>query len=276
MSRGADHQRGDPVGPLASSWVAVDGFALHVRRSVEPPSSGDPPVVLVHGAVVSSRYLVPLGQRLAPYYQVYIPDLPGYGRSAKPRRALEVPQLAAALRVCIGGLVAPQASAAPTPVHLVANSFGCQIVVEFAARYPQWVGRLVLLGPTVEPRQRFLPRLLAGWLVNMPLEPRSLDGIALRDLRDMGLPRAVGTLRAMLRDRIETKLARVQAPTLVVRGGWDTTVPQRWAERVTALLPHGRLAVIPRAPHTLNYNAPRQVAQLVRAFLDESRSPGET
>ena len=76
--------------------------------------------------------------------------------------------------------------------------------------------------------------------------------------------------------RIETKLARVPAPTLVVRGGWDTTVPQRWAEQVTALLPHGRLAVIPRAPHTLNYNAPRQVAQLVRAFLDESQSPSKT
>jgi pimeloyl-ACP methyl ester carboxylesterase len=269
MSAVAERRPVDLVGPLASSWVGVDGLTLHVRSSVEAPALGGPPAVLVHGMVVSSRYLVPLGQRLAPYYQVYIPDLPGYGRSAKPRRALEVPQLVEALRVCIGALVAPSAPAAPTPVHLVANSFGCQIVVEFAARYPQWVGRLVLLGPTVEPRQRCFPRLLARWLVNAPLEPRSLDRIALRDLLDMGLPGAVGTLRAMLRDRIETKLARVQAPTLVVRGGWDTTVPQRWAEQVTDLLPHGRLVVIPRAPHALNYNAPRQVAQLVRAFLDE-------
>jgi pimeloyl-ACP methyl ester carboxylesterase len=269
MSAVAERRPVDLVGPLASSWVRADGLAMHVQRSVEPPASGGPPVVLVHGMVVSSRYLMPLGQRLAPYYQVYIPDLPGYGRSAKPPRALEVPQLAEALRACLSSLDAPPAPAAPTPVHLVANSFGCQIVVEFAARYPQLVGRLVLLGPTVEPRQRCFPRLLARWLVNAPLEPRSLDRLALRDLLDMGLSRAVGTLRAMLRDRIETKLAAVQAPTLVVRGGWDTTVPQHWAEQVTALLPHGRLVVIPRAPHTLNYNAPRQVAQLVCAFLEE-------
>ena len=65
---------------------------------------------------------------------------------------------------CIGSLVAPQSRAAPTPVHLVANSFGCQILVDFAPRYPQWVGRLVLLGPTVEPRQRCFPRLPARWL----------------------------------------------------------------------------------------------------------------
>jgi hypothetical protein len=64
MSTVVNRQVEDLVGPLASSWVAVDGFAMHVRRSVEMPALGGPRAVLVHGMVVSSRYLVPLGQRL--------------------------------------------------------------------------------------------------------------------------------------------------------------------------------------------------------------------
>src|SRR3712207_7276294 len=43
------------------------------------------------------------------------------------------------------------------------------------------------------------------------------------------------TLFRSLRDDVAAKLPRVQAPTLVVRGGRDTSVPQRWAEAVTRL-----------------------------------------
>jgi 2-hydroxy-6-oxonona-2,4-dienedioate hydrolase len=45
-----------------------------------------PPVVLVHGLVVSSRYMVPLAEVLARWFDVYAPDLAGFGRSEKPSR----------------------------------------------------------------------------------------------------------------------------------------------------------------------------------------------
>jgi 2-hydroxy-6-oxonona-2,4-dienedioate hydrolase len=40
----------------------------------------------VHGLVVSSRYMVPLAEVLACWFDVYAPDLPGFGRSEKPSR----------------------------------------------------------------------------------------------------------------------------------------------------------------------------------------------
>ncbi len=54
-------------------------------------------VVLVHGLVISSRYVEPLARALADNgYRVLAPDLPGYGESATgtPRRVLSVEQLA--------------------------------------------------------------------------------------------------------------------------------------------------------------------------------------
>jgi 2-hydroxy-6-oxonona-2,4-dienedioate hydrolase len=47
-------------------------------------------VVLVHGLVVSSHYMVPTLKKLAAYHRVYAPDLPDFCESEKPRRVLDV------------------------------------------------------------------------------------------------------------------------------------------------------------------------------------------
>ena len=54
-------------------------------------------MVLVHGLVVSSHYMVPTLKRLAAYHLVYAPDLPGFGESEKPRRILDVTGLSDSL-----------------------------------------------------------------------------------------------------------------------------------------------------------------------------------
>jgi pimeloyl-ACP methyl ester carboxylesterase len=238
----------------------VDGAAFHVRVSVEPVPENRPPIVLVHGLLVSSRYMMPTAKRLAPDFRVYAPDLPGYGKSDKPRRALNVPELADAL-------AAWMRSAGLKRAALVANSFGCQVAAHFAVRYPERVERLILLGPTVDPHARGLLSIAARWLLMVPLEPFSLDLVVARDFLDMGPRCFLASVRHMLHDHIELQLRHIQAPTLIVRGERDTTVSQRWAEEAVRLLPHGRLAVIPGVPHTINYNSPDEVARLIRSFL---------
>jgi len=95
--------------------------------------------------------------------------------------------------------------------------------------------------------------------------------VLLRDLRDLGPRRAIAMIQIGLQDQIEVKLPRIVAPTLVVRGTHDAIVPQRWAEEATRLLPRGRLAVIPGAPHTVVYDAPQELARVVLPFLSGDR-----
>ncbi len=59
----------------------------------------------------------------------------------------------------------------------------------------------------------------------------------------------------------------LKAPTLVLHGALDPIVSLRWTERVTGLLPDGRLVVVPKAAHAMTYNAPSEVARHVRAFV---------
>ena len=107
--------------------------------------AGVTPVVLVHGMVISGRYMVPTAEELAPLYPVYAVDLPGYGDSVKPRAIVDLPELADSLAAWMDAMKFPTA-------HLVANSFGCQVLAEFALRHARRVDRLVFQGPTVDPR----------------------------------------------------------------------------------------------------------------------------
>ena len=90
----------------------------------------------------------------------------------------------------------------------------------------------------------------------------------LRDYARAGLKRVIQTIKIALDDRIEDKLPFITARTLVIRGEYDPIVPQRWAEEVCRLLPHGDLIVIPGAAHTINYTAPDALVQAIRPFLD--------
>jgi 2-hydroxy-6-oxonona-2,4-dienedioate hydrolase len=245
---------------VRSAWYRVGGLRLHARVATDRAPAGAPAIVLVHGFGVSSRYLVPVARELAAGYRVYAPDLPGFGHSAKPRRARDLPELADALAAWMEAAGIERAT-------LLGNSFGCQVVAELALRHPGRIERAVLIGPTVDPAGRTVRQQLWRLFLDVFREPWPLIPLQACDYARHGPRRGLATLRAMLGDRIEAKLPRVRVPTLVIRGGRDPIVPQRWAEEAARLLPAGRLVVIPGAGHAVNYSAPRALARAVEAFL---------
>jgi pimeloyl-ACP methyl ester carboxylesterase len=241
---------------LASSWTRVHGRRVHAWVGGRADA---PAVVLLHGLGVSSRYMLPLARQLVPHFRVYAVDLPGFGRSEPASTELDVPGLADALLAWI------DAAALDAPA-LVANSIGCQVAASAMARSPRAVGRAVLVGPTFD-RRGGGPVQIARLLRTGVHERPGLAGVIARDYAACGLPRVVQTARHALAHRIEDDLPAISRPVLVVRGGRDRLVPQRWAEEVTAALPDGRLAVLPRGGHALNYSAPGPLTAAIRPFL---------
>src|SRR3712207_8330704 len=80
-----------------SKWTHVDGLRIHYRTSTEVIPKERPRIVLVHGLIVSSRYMVPTLKQLSRHYRIYAPDLPGFGKSEKPSHILNVAGLSDAL-----------------------------------------------------------------------------------------------------------------------------------------------------------------------------------
>jgi len=252
-------------GKLQRHYTKVEGLSIHDRRSTEALPEDAPIVILVHGLVVSSRYMMPTAELLAPVAHVYAPDLPGYGESDKPDYMLELPELADILCKWMDAVGIEKAT-------MLGNSFGCQIIVEFAIRHPHRLERAVLQGPTMNRHTRTFGQQLWQLILDSRYEDSSQAPIQAYDYWQAGLLRAVCTIQIALADRIEAKLPDVQVPTLVVRGEKDPLVPSYWAEEVVELLPQGQLAVIPGGGHTLNYSAPLELTRVTKAFLEATKS----
>lgn len=232
---------------------------MHHRVALGDRGDAAPAFVLVHGLIVSGRYMMPLAVRLAETHAVLVPDLPGFGGSERPRRPLPVAGLAEALAGYLAAI-------GRSRVVLVANSFGCQVAARAMAAGAGPVERLVLVGPTIDAAARGVPRQLVRLVASLPREPFEYPALLAADLARVGLTRAVRAFRVALADRIEESLPQVAVPTLVVRGSRDPIVPRRWGNEAAALLPDGRLAEVDGGGHALNYSRPDELVGLVRDF----------
>jgi 2-hydroxy-6-oxonona-2,4-dienedioate hydrolase len=246
------------LGRMQARRLEAD-LPLWVRASAAR-APGDLAVVLVHGVIVSSRYLMPLGDELAADFPVVVPDLPGYGLSDPPPSPPTVAELADAV-------VASARAAGHRRLALVGNSFGAQIAVEAALRHPDLIERLVLIDLTTDPTARSLPRQFLRWARCGVDEHLSILPVLSRDLADLGPRQTVHLVRVMMRDRPEQKLPRVRQPTLVVRGGRDRLVPAAWAREAAELLPAGRLVTVPGYAHMPHWSAALVTAPILRDFL---------
>jgi pimeloyl-ACP methyl ester carboxylesterase len=257
--------------------------AVHWRpdRSAAPVG-----VVLVHGMVVAGRGTQPLAEALARRgATVHLPDLPGFGRSDKPRRAVDVEGLARYLAAWMTASGLGQ-------LIVIGNSFGTQVAAALAACHPATVKGLVLLAPTIDPRlRRWVPlgalpagrgddRPAAGVRAGVqrrlrdrliPVDPPR-DEVTLRSLlvseyAAAGPLRALSTYRYCLLDDIEDRARGIRCPTAVVRGERDGLVSDRWARTLASRLPGGTCCPVPGADHDAQFKAPDAVAETVMPIV---------
>ena len=65
-SPACERDAGPHVGRLQSRWTRLGHLSLHVKTGMDPAPAGRLPLVLVHGLLVSSRYMLAAAVRLAP------------------------------------------------------------------------------------------------------------------------------------------------------------------------------------------------------------------
>jgi len=220
------------------------------------------PIVMIHGAIVSRRYFLPVAKILANDYLVYVPDLPGHGASTKPKDALAVEEQAEVMHAWMQNLGINKAI-------VMANSYGCEIAVELAVRYPEQVERLILTGPASDPSaptrfQQALRLFCDGFL-----EKQRMSWVLFVDMLELGWHRAMQTTQIMIDYDYIAKLPRLSMKTLVARGERDPLAPQKWCERVVSLIPDAQLVVIPGGPHNIIFSTAIELADVVARFLND-------
>ena len=239
---------------FSSVAATARGLRLHVRQRL----GAGPRWVLLHGLAVSHRYLMPTATALPG--SVFVPDLPGFGHSAKPRRVLTTEDHADVVAAWMD-------TAGITGAHLLGNSFGCQIAVELAVRRPDLAASLILVGPTVDPAAPTAIAQFRRWSRDLLHEdPRELPMI-IADVRDAGPRRILRTLRHSVAHHIERRLPLVEAPILVLRGRHDPIAPTEWITEAASLARDGSTGEIPGAGHNAVTTAGALVAERAVAFV---------
>jgi pimeloyl-ACP methyl ester carboxylesterase len=230
------HQTGDHVGGRARI-LAVPGLGLSTE--------------------VARRALEPLP---APWSVVL---LPAFGRPAPRgrRRAALAPERLAAL------LLAVLPSHAGGPVVLIGHSASCQVVAEAAARAPESVAALVLVGPTTDPRAAAWPALAARWLRTAAHERPSQVPLLVRAYARTGLVSMARGMQAARHHRLDSTLAAVACPVLVVRGRHDAICPPDWAAALAASAAAGHAETLPAGGHMVPITHADALAARIAAFL---------
>lgn len=256
-------------------------------------------ILLLHGLgddADSWRHLV---GPLSGYGQVVAPDLPGFGRSDKPRRKYTLPFLCEAVTELVGQLGVSNAI-------LVGSSMGAVLAQSLALAKPDWLGGLVLIdgallnqaqsidpilllyllpgcGEWVYTRLRRDPqaayetlRIYYACIEELPLEEQKFlfQRVNQRVWDDAQRYAYLSTLRnlapyvARQQKILPERLSQLELPTLILWGAEDRVIPASNGRAAAAAQPSARLVILPGAGHLPHQEKPREV---LRAILSDER-----
>ena len=267
------------------------------------------PVVFIHG-LGSSGYMEwrHTLESVATRHRVFAPDLPGFGRSDKPRVRYTIPYFARFVRRYMENRGLRSAA-------LVGTSLGGRIALEVALEEPKRVRKLVLVNTLGLGRPQVRGPQIAYGLVTLPrigeammraardalrwAPPRVIRGVAgrysgvssnlertmdddyLHDLREMyredGFHDAyLSTIRQLVNPRallgghhdVTQRLNELKIPVQIIWGADDPLFPVAHASRAHSLIGRAKLAVIDGAGHTPQAERPEEFNRVLHDFLD--------
>lgn len=265
-----------------------DVTASGVRLRVVERGNG-PKLLLLHSLFMDHSTWSAVATELCDEYCVITPDLPGYGESEKPapnRFAYDIDAFTSAIADLYAALSLGSAA-------VVGHGLGGSIALTLAARYPELVSKLVVVGALSESAEPWLYGKLAhlpmlGSLVFKQLLGRSLFGAYFRDLfvaegravsserldtyyESFNAPAARGSVLATLRRTVDTRsvaaqTSRIQKPTLVLWGHRDRLLPPTVGQRLAREIRGARFELLD-AGHAPQEEKPHELAEAVRRFL---------
>ena len=272
-------------------FLELDGGRVHLLRG----GSGEP-VLFLHAAGGAGEWHE-FHALLSEHFDVIAPDHPGFGKSD------DFPQLTAIDDLVYHYLDLLDALGLDRP-HVVGASFGGWIAAELAVHSPHRIATLALLSaaglrvpghpvpdiflmspPTLvqtlfhalPPPARGVERgsspLEAGQGVEEGAPAMDVDAI-IAAYRDATALARFSWVPYLHDPKLERRLRRITAPTLVAVPGDDRLIPAAHAGVYAERIPHARLATIPDCGHAMYFEKPAAFADLVTSFIGE-HSVGE-
>lgn len=265
----------------------VQGHTVYAAGGGRTHQAGRPLALFIHGAgldhtawALHSRWLAFRG------WNVCAVDLPGHGKSA----GAPLDSIAALAQWSADFIAVAGAAVGASAATLIGHSMGSLIALNTAARFPQAVNKLVLIGTAAS--MPVHPDLLSaaaandhaaidmvnlwGYGFDAGLGGSRAPGVWMVGAGERILERAApGVLHTDLaacngyRDAL-TDAAQVKSPSLLICGEKDQMTPLKSARSLAAALQGSTLVTLQSAGHMLMAERPYDVTDAIAAHLSIS------
>jgi pimeloyl-ACP methyl ester carboxylesterase len=241
------------------------------------------PVLFLHAAGGAGAWL-PFHSRLAGAgFEVIAPYHPGFGKSDDFPEVEAIDDLVYHYLEVLDLLGFGPRAGAVRP-HVVGASFGGWIAAELAVHSPHLIGSLTLLSaaglrlpdhPVADVFLMSPAKLAAALFHDPPPEPPvdpspgaapDLDAIIAAYREATSLAR-FSWVPYLSDPKLERRLGRITAPTLVVAPADDRLIPVAHARRYAALIGGADYAEVAECGHAMHVERPAEFAALVASFL---------
>jgi pimeloyl-ACP methyl ester carboxylesterase len=241
---------------------------------VGPVAAQRPLLVAVHGWLLSGRLWQPLIPALGPDWELWAPDLPGFGAQHRPRGL--TPNLAS-----YGRWLAGQCEARLTAgrqVVLVGHSLGGSVALHAAPLLGSRLAGVVQIavgGGVYQPRPfrqvrrggaafvRWRPR----WLADLPALAALRSPLVAEQRAALGL--LACSMRRQAVQQLPRLTASLQAPSLWIAGERDTVMAPRYVRHLAGYAPGHGVTVLAGGGHLPMRQMPAELAAVMVPWLNE-------
>jgi len=281
----AREETGSPDAGAPGRFIMVGEHTLHVVTvgDITADASGAP-LVLLHGYGVQGHAAwLPWATRLTATRSLIMPDMLGFGhsdRATQPGPHYTLKNQAATLAAILDDLDIAR-------VDIVGNALGGAIAAQFALDYPARVRRIIFMDAAVYSRPHItrtgislMDRALVWqYRAGGPRSEIAQSCHTQVNCRPLRLARVRGTtdaIQAMNHTQDDSGLAQriseIAAPSLVIWGGDDHTIPVADGDRLARDL-KTTISIVANAGNRPYVGQPEKVASRVMDFLQTPAAP---
>lgn len=249
-------------------FVKIDNLKIFYRLVGLVEEIEKQKIVILHGWGIDSGYFIPLANELSQNFEVYIPDLPGFGQSDEPSTPWDIGNYADFVLKFIQEQNLEE-------FYLFGHSFGGRVAIKLASQKQGQIKKLILCGAAgiktpLNFRQKLAQKLATTGRKLIPTKNQKLKKIVYRLAGQQDYLQASPIMKETLKKAIAEDLtadcSKIKIPTLLIWGQQDKFTPLWQGEKMARLIPNSKLEIFPGG-HNLYRTQPQKIGEVIKSFI---------